>query len=177
MSDYAALKKNNSPKTLSILLALLILLELCSVAVLTGRVINYSSDKGSYTISLTNGSNVRKGILREDGRRIPCRKEDCGKDGKQRYEDGPFHSSTQATTLLSNTSTNPELIFTESSFSPVLHLISPFVKEDTSGAWLYRTSKAPAEPGRNTQSTSFFARVFSGESTSKDIFPDPDISA
>lgn len=67
MSDYAALKKNNSPKTLSILLALLILLELCSVAVLTGRVINYSSDKGSYTISLTNGSNVRKGILREDG--------------------------------------------------------------------------------------------------------------
>lgn len=67
MSEYAALKKSNGPKTLSVLLALLILLELCSVAVLTGRVINYSSDKGNYTISLTNGSNVRKGILREDG--------------------------------------------------------------------------------------------------------------
>ena len=61
MSEYAALRKNKGPKTLSVLLVLLILLELCSVAVLTSRVINYSTDKGNYTISLTSGSNVRIG--------------------------------------------------------------------------------------------------------------------
>ena len=67
MSEYAALKKSKGPKTLSVLLVLLILLELCSVAVLTSRVINYSTDKGNYTISLTSGSNVRVGHRQADG--------------------------------------------------------------------------------------------------------------
>lgn len=67
MSDYASLKKTKAPKTLSVLLVLLILLEICSLGVLASRVVTFSSKPSNQTISLTKGANVKTGRRNADG--------------------------------------------------------------------------------------------------------------
>lgn len=67
MSDYASLKKTKTPRTLSVLLALLILLEICSLGVLASRVMTFSSKPSNQTISLTKGANVKTGRWNADG--------------------------------------------------------------------------------------------------------------
>ena len=67
MSDYASLKKTKAPKALSVLLALLILLELCSLGVLASRMVTYSVKPTNRTISLTQGANVKTGRRNADG--------------------------------------------------------------------------------------------------------------
>ena len=67
MSDYASPKKSTVPRTLSVLLALLILLELCSAAVLLSRVISFSPAETKHIISLTQGAGVRTGRRNADG--------------------------------------------------------------------------------------------------------------
>ena len=56
MSDYASLKKTKAPRTLSVLLALLILLEICSLGVLASRVMTFSAQPTNRTISLTKAA-------------------------------------------------------------------------------------------------------------------------
>ncbi len=67
MSDYASLKKTKAPRTLSVLLALLILLEICSLGVLASRVMTFSAQPTNRTISLTQGSAVKTGRRNADG--------------------------------------------------------------------------------------------------------------
>ena len=67
MSDYASLKKRKAPQTVTILLALLVILELCSLAVLMSRVMSYSPAETKHVISLTKGSGVRTGRRGADG--------------------------------------------------------------------------------------------------------------
>ncbi len=67
MSDYASPKKSTAPRTLSVLLALLILLALCSGAVLLSRVISFSPAETKHIISLTQGAGVRTGHRNADG--------------------------------------------------------------------------------------------------------------
>lgn len=67
MSDYASPKKSAAPRTLSVLLALLILLAVCSGAVLLSRVISFSSPETKHVISLTQGAGVRTGRRKADG--------------------------------------------------------------------------------------------------------------
>ena len=67
MSDYASLKKTKTPRTLSVLLALLILLEICSLGVLASRMVTYSAKPTNRTISLTQGAGVKIGRRNADG--------------------------------------------------------------------------------------------------------------
>ena len=57
MNDYKSLRKAiNSRRTIAIIMAVLIVVEMCSLAMLFSRVITYSTDSSRYVISLTEGA-------------------------------------------------------------------------------------------------------------------------
>ena len=61
MKDYASLKKRNTAsRTIAIIMALLLIVEMCSLTMLFSRVVGYSVDKSGYVISLTEGADKSK---------------------------------------------------------------------------------------------------------------------
>ena len=61
MKDYASLKKpNNATRTIAIIMAVLLIVEMCSLTMLFSRVVGYSVDNSGYVISLTNGADKSK---------------------------------------------------------------------------------------------------------------------
>ena len=61
MKDYASLRKrNNASRTIAIIMAVLLIIEMCSLTMLFSRVVGYSVDNSGYVISLTEGADKSK---------------------------------------------------------------------------------------------------------------------
>ena len=61
MKDYASLKKKNSgSRTIAMIMAVLLIVEMCSLTMLFNRVIGYSTDNNGYLLSLTEGADKSK---------------------------------------------------------------------------------------------------------------------
>ena len=60
MNDYKSLRKKNGARTIAIIMALLVILEMCSLAVLFSQVVSYSAGSDRYVISLIDGAEHTK---------------------------------------------------------------------------------------------------------------------
>ncbi|MBQ3330398.1 MAG: hypothetical protein IJG87_04375 [Ruminococcus sp.] len=61
MKDYASLRKrNNASRTIAIIMAVLLIIEMCSLTMLFSLVVGYSVDNSGYVISLTEGADKSK---------------------------------------------------------------------------------------------------------------------
>ena len=61
MNDYASLRKpKKASRSIAMIMAVLLIIEMCSIAVLFSRVVTYSTEPSKYVISLTEGGNLSK---------------------------------------------------------------------------------------------------------------------
>ena len=61
MKDYASLKKKqNGSRTIAMIMAVLLVIEMCSLTMLFSRVVDFTSDNRGYVISLTEGAEKSK---------------------------------------------------------------------------------------------------------------------
>ena len=62
MKDYASLKKkHNGSRTIAMIMAVLLIVEMCSLTMLFSRVIGFTNSDDGYVLSLTKGGD--KGIF------------------------------------------------------------------------------------------------------------------